>query len=245
MCCFSGAVNAVTNTNIFARLTGADAQYLVYEMTVDAPAELAMILPLPVPKNSPEEAVRFLNLEAYPEFFRDLNRAFPVWLTRSFSAGPARVAAPLRVVSVGSFDASFIPSQADFARLDARFRLPDQVWQKLPVYEDYGFAVFQLKPGAMTVHPMAFTFPTKEPDRLFFPTIHIHDARVHRKAKFDHSLYCQTVNDPPRPWRWERSKDSLASFVALKKTQGILDPARACYKLRLQGAYKNQDVWLE
>ncbi|MFN7926399.1 MAG: hypothetical protein U0Y68_00350 [Blastocatellia bacterium] len=243
MCCFSGAAT-VANTSIFARLTGDGRQYLVYEMTVTAQAEMAMILPLPVPPDTAEDSVHFLNLESYRRFFRDLDRAFPVSRSLASRVAPVASAAPLRVVSVGSFEASFVPRLADFARLDTRFRLPENVWQQMPNYQEYGFAVFKLKPGAMTVHPMAFLFPTREPEQLFFPTVHIHDGRVHRRAAFDHSLYCQTDEGISALQNWQRSSGALAQFVALAQAQGIFDPAQSCYKLRLQGTYRNQDIWI-
>ena len=39
---------------------------------------------------------------------------------------------------------------------------------------------------------MAFDFP-RAAKKLFFPTVHIHDGKVHDKADFDHALYCQAV----------------------------------------------------
>ncbi len=32
---------------------------------------------------------------------------------------------------------------------------------------------------------MAFEFPHRDPTRLFFPTVHVHDGRVHARAEFD------------------------------------------------------------
>src|ERR1700689_2215245 len=49
MCCFSGPVQDVSNTKIFARATHG-AQLLAYQMTFSTTTDLAMILPLPVPK---------------------------------------------------------------------------------------------------------------------------------------------------------------------------------------------------
>lgn len=218
---------------------GEGQQFLVYEMTFEARTELAMILPLPVPPSTPETAVQFINLESYPRFFNDLEATFPV--SRAFRGG-AVAAASLRVVSVGGFDASFVPSPAAFARLDARFRLPENVWRQLPRYQDYGFAVFKIKPDATTVHPMAFSFPTRDRERLFFPTVHIHDGAVRPKAEFDHSLYCQSAQKPRALQRWQRSSESLVA--AAEKAQGLLDPAQGCYKLRLQGTFENRDVWI-
>ena len=50
MCCFSKAVESVSNTNIFARGLKNGGQFLVYSMLMKAGEDLAMILPLPTPK---------------------------------------------------------------------------------------------------------------------------------------------------------------------------------------------------
>src|SRR5262249_40497355 len=124
-------------------------QFLVYSMTYAAAADLAMVLPLPVPPNPAEDAVRFINLERYPAFFEDLRHGFPVIETKGLWLGPrpaASSSAPkLRVHEVGSFEASFVPRIVDFDRLDERFRIPRDVWDRLPAYHDDGFAVFKLK----------------------------------------------------------------------------------------------------
>ena len=127
----------------------------------------------------------------------------------------------LEVVEVGSFEASFVPAIKDFARLDERFRLPTSVWEKLPQYKDYGFAVFKLKKGASKVHPMAFEFPRALKDVLFFPTVHIHDGTVPAKAKFDHSLFCQMEGEAPL--MWEESPGLADGFMKVKETQGIIE----------------------
>jgi hypothetical protein len=149
MCCFSSAVRHVSETQIFARPSG-NSQILVYSMRIQAEQEVAMILPLPVPPNSAESAVRFINLEAYPQFFTDLGALFPAMV--ALGRGPVDGGisrAPLAVQDVGLFEASFVPTIADFARLDPRFRLPETAWHALPQYADWGFAVFKLKqPGS-------------------------------------------------------------------------------------------------
>ena len=83
--------------------------------------------------------------------FDDLKKAFPMSMMQPASRGGfgllAVVAAPppLRVHDVGLFEASFVPTLADFERLDPRFRLSPGVWEQLPQYRDWGFAVFKLK----------------------------------------------------------------------------------------------------
>src|SRR5688572_32547692 len=121
MCCFSRPVKLVADTNIFARASKEGRQYIVYSMRLDAAEDLAMILPIPVPPKSPENAVKFINLEKYPEFFADLRRGFPTPPPpKSVDRGSIKTESKkkLEVVNVGSFEASFVPSVADFERLD-------------------------------------------------------------------------------------------------------------------------------
>ncbi len=242
MCFFTMSV-AVADTHIFARGSNG-SQYLVYSMAFTAAGELAMVLPLPVPRNSPEDAVRFINLERYADFFADMRLGIP--LTRSVDA-VSLGAPPLQVHDVGCFEASFVPKIADFDRLDERFRITDEVWAQLPIYRDYGFAVFKLK-GKSTrqnVHPMAFEFPRRNPELLYFPTVHIHDRQLYSVADFHHTLYCQAgaefsnyLDD------WRRSDDIASTFVDIDRAQGIVDPNLHCWYLPLLGRRENADTFV-
>jgi hypothetical protein len=245
MCCFSGKVQVVADTNIFARASKEGRQFLVYSMRFKAADDLAMILPIPTPKASAEDAVQFINLEKYPAFFDDLNMGFP--LPKSESRGITKDAPKpqlvLPVVEVGKFVASFVPTIKDFARLDQQFRLPDGVWEKLPQYKEFGFAVFKLKKpdkGEQKVHPMAFEFPRADKKVLFFPTVHIHDRTVPAKARFDHSLFCQFGDVPAMGW--EESPGHAVSFVKVKETHGIVEGNAHVYRKLMKGTFANKDV---
>jgi hypothetical protein len=250
MCCFSGRVEHVADTSIFARGVDNGRQILVYAMTIETRSDVAMILPLPVPAGSPEDAVRFISLKEYPDFFRDMKAGFPEPVSRGVLATPAaapKTAAPakLEVVQVGEFEASFVPTVKDFGRLDARFRLPDQTWEQLPAYKGYGFAVFKLKSTATKVHPMAFEFPRANPKQLFFPTVHIHDGKVHPKATFDHALYCQKRDGERLSLPdWRESETTAGQFMTASKAAGVLDGARHCYLKQVRGERKNEDIVL-
>jgi hypothetical protein len=148
----------------------------------------------------------------------------------------------LKVVEVGAFVASFVPTVKDFERLDEQFRLPKETWDKLPDYKDYGFAVFKLKPGEKKVHPMAFEFPRADPRRLFFPTVHIHDGKVHKTASFDHVLYCQVKGEDIKFWK--ESPSLAGTFMKIARTAGIVDKDAHVYRLMLKGRKTNQDTWL-
>ena len=246
MCCFSKHVQLVTDTDIFARAGKDGRQFLVYAMHFRAGEDLSMILPLPVPKNPKEDAVRFINLEKYPAFFDEMLSGFPI--PKPLGATPVpfpNIAASgpkLAVVEVGSFVASFVPAIKDFGRLDDRFRLPTEVWDKLPHYKDAGFAVFQLMQGDMKVHPMAFEFPRADAGRLFFPTVHIHDGEVHAKAAFDHMLFCQTAATET-VMGWEESPQPAGMFMKdIEKAQGIVEPKAHCYRKIMKGMLENKDL---
>lgn len=246
MCCFSKPVKLVADTNIFARSGEGGRQFLVYSMKVGAPEDLAMILPIPVPANSKEDAVHFINLEKYPELFDDLRAGFPVPPLPRAAGGrgaPTLDAQPeLKKVEVGSFVASFVPKIKDFSRLNEEFRLPTDVWDKLPQYKDWGFAVFQLKKGEKKIHPMAFDFPRRDPMLLFFPTVHIHDGSVPAKAKFDHMLFCQ-LSGGEMVSDWEESPQHAESFVKkLSEAKGIGEAKAHVYRKVMRGTLKNQDT---
>ena len=251
MCCFSGPVSSVTDTRIFGRWlpeTRPTRQLLAYQMRYSTKKEVAMILPIPVVSGSPEDAVKFLDLEKEPELFEKLEKLWPV-PDRTGAKSPAPVAGggysgkPLPVIRVGAFEASFVPTQADFARLDFRFRLKDKVWQKLPQYADWGFAVFKLRKDATTVHPMAFSFPNANPGNgLFFPTVRIHDGKVHAEEEFSHTLYCQTPSGYYGPKGWEESGKLPVSPGKIEDA-GLLDKSDHVYRRSLLGLLPNRDTY--
>ena len=249
MCCFSGLVRSVSETRIFARSEADGRQSLVYALRLDAEREVAMVLPLPVAAGTGEDGVRFVDLSGYPTFFIDMDLAWPVSRKATLgSGGPTPAAAPkpnLAVVEVGSFEASFVPTVADFSRLDERFRLPADTWDKLPLYRNHGFAVFKLKPGKREVHPMAFSFPRADHRALFFPTVHIHDGTVRLKAAFDHRLYCQrTSGDSFSLQDWRESGELLGAHVEKDKAKGLIDPDGHGHLLELHGLLDNRDIIL-
>lgn len=245
MCCFSGRVTEVKNTRIFTRMGKQGNQVLVYQMSAELPTDLAMILPVPVAKGSGEKAMRFFDFSKYPSFFSDLHMLFPVLLHKSTGMDPFAGAPPgayrLAVVAVGAYEASFVPSIADFHRLDERFRLPDQVWGQLPGYADFGFAVFKLRKGKGEAHAMAFSFPSADPKKLFFPTLHIHNGKVPDKEKFDHTLYFQGSR-ASLGGGWEESPGLASSSVKCAETHGMVRPELHVLRNSMRGTFTNGDV---
>lgn len=261
MCMFSGRVRAVGGTRIFARPLADGRQVLAYAMNVAQDQELAMILPLPTPVDGGEDAVEFIDLSTAPELFTLLDGLFPEEVSfglaaRQFQGGPT-----LRVHQVGAFQASFVPTLADFDRLDPSFRMPAPVWDQLPQYADHGFAVFALRPDSHGrrglldwlrrrpagagevhgVHPMAFRFLRRDPDQLFFPTVHVHDGEVHATAAFDHTLYLQATDADAGAvdWSWEASR-SVAVRPA-QAAEGVVARGVHVHRRRLRGMLPNRD----
>ncbi len=279
MCIFSADIQKVRGTQIFARLDGQGNQYLAYSMEYSAVSDMAMILPLPVSSHA-EDAVQFLSLEGYAGFFGDLHSSF---VAPSLSRGVqslgmegARVNL-LQVHDVGAYEASFIPTLDDFDRLDPRFKLPRQVWDQIPIYVDYGFAVFKLRASAKAegedpallnrgqkhdgrytlgelppsrpvarAHPMAFLFPTRAMNSLFFPTVHIHDGQYHPNEHFDHWLFFQDDmlgEAYHERGRAVKSNAEMNAFMTISQAQGMVDGEKFCFRCKLRGSFPNEDVW--
>src|SRR5438094_7537452 len=108
MCCFSGHGESLAGTSIFARAAAGGGQILVYELTMSARDDVAMILPLPIPPRAREDAVRFIALDGYRNFFAALALGFPEPVSGDLFRGVPSAAqqAPLRVLAVGDFEAS-------------------------------------------------------------------------------------------------------------------------------------------
>jgi len=73
MCIFTGQVEDVKNTSIFARLSSSGHQYLAYEMSASLTQDMAQVLPLNLQVEAPLE---FLDLSGCPRLFYWLDKAF-------------------------------------------------------------------------------------------------------------------------------------------------------------------------
>lgn len=174
----------------------------------------------------------------------DLEKCFTL-LCRSFAT--AMSSAPLAVVQVGSFEASIVPSVADFSRLDQRFRLQSEIWQELPNYHDYAFAVFKLRAGESHIHPMALKFTSRFTDKIFFPTLHIHAEKVDAQAAFDHQLFAQGFNAPPEKWyEAVRPVAEVMDFERALQSESLADIVgreQRLFRSFIRGRQINQDTF--
>jgi hypothetical protein len=236
MCCFSGTVQRVSDTSIFARSEG-DRQLLAYQARVAAAEPLAMVLPLPA-----AGPVTFVDLSGVPDLFERLGAAFPAPRVRSHGKSGPPPSRSLAVVQVGRWVASHVPDRERFVDLDPRFRLSEDVLGALgDGYAGWGFAVFQLGPGDQRLHPMGVDFVRRDATRLFFPTVHVHDGTVPRHANFDHTLYAQQARGERLRLdeAWEESRRDLG-FDAGR----FLRADRHVVRRQLVGGHPNVDAWL-
>ena len=259
MCIFAQPVISVNNTQIFARLSGKGSQYLAYQMDYRSDEQNAMILPLPVSQPASDDSVRFIDLKGYESFFDDLANGFPFVPHSGIGCGglESKDAAEgmLEVFEVGNYIASFVPTLADFDRVDPKFRLPAETWDNIPGYQNFGFAVFQLAAGSLKPHPMALEFSTQTDNQeIFFPTIHIHDGEVHQTEQFDHALYMQhagldskvsdykNYNVEDEATGLVRSQQQVADFAKFREAAGVLKPDLLLHKKILHGNLPNTDT---
>jgi hypothetical protein len=243
MCIFSRAVSSVSSTKIFARGEPDGRQHLVYSMSLDVREPLAMVLPLPVA----DARLEFVNLDRYRDFFADMQKGFPEPKRSHGLLAPASQSSSgvLPVFDVGDYVASLVPARADFARLDPRFRVTETLFESKPEYDDFSFAVFQLKPlrEQQTVHPMALTFARRDARALFFPTVHVHDGTVPARAQLDHALYCQSDDEVlTRTFAWRESEKPAKKFMRIGRTHGLVSADLKAYLWRLWGDYPNVDI---
>lgn len=230
----------VFGTKIFSRLSRRGENVLLYQMGVESKHELAMVLPI-----SRREGGRFkfVDFTGYSRIFEQLEKLFPdlsdgddLFGGLTLAAGPE---SPLPVEKIGSFDASFVPTLADFDRVDARFRLKPGIWEKLPAYQSWSFAVFQLRKGRHKVHPMGLAFETRFTGKCFFPTVHVHDGELHSEADFDHLLYTQGI---AAAGDWEEASVATSVHIGVDETHGFVRPGPV-YRRTIVGRRRNADVW--
>jgi hypothetical protein len=186
-------------------------------------------------------------------FFQHLEALFPqpAWMGMA-PQSRAPLSKSLKVHAVGEFDASFVPGVDDFERLDPRLRLAPSVFDRLPTYRAFSFCVFKLRHArgvvdrmlgrnpAADVHPMAFEFPRRDADALFFPTVHIHDGEVHETAAFDHTLFAQV--DVPWVPMFDWAPNMLDTKFLSDATAVCVDRTAPLYRRRLLGSLRNADT---
>ena len=73
-------------------------------------------------------------------------------------------------------------------------------------------------PTHLCARRIALEFPMRNPNLLYFPTLHIRNGEAAEEANFDLDLFCQARAG------WLRTYDVASSFMDMDKAKGVLDP---------------------
>lgn len=227
MCIFAAAAT-VQVTKLFASMRDG-RQTLVYEAKIESATANAMILPVPIDRSAASMSIELLDLSGFPCFFDDLSHHF-------ISPPAFAMGGELDVFRVGSFEASIAMERGDLDRLSSRFVLADEIKKALADrYPDHAFVVYQFAPGKVLMHPFAFSFASRYRDRLFYPTVHVHDgAHVAATAKFSHVFFAQGARLDQRYGNAFSRAPSFPPFV---------DLARPLDHGHRHGEFANTDVF--
>jgi hypothetical protein len=226
-----------------------EKQFLVYSMNYRVGEDLAMVLPLPVPVGSKEDAVQFIDLHGYGEFFADLQSGFPV--AASDKRRPLSRSMPSHCRQRRS---RWFRSAASKRRLCRRSKTLRASMLGFACRTGFGTSCPPTKSRGLRCSSCArmparcirwrLRFLAPIASKLFFPTVHIHDGKVHDTAHFDHSLYCQVGSQYGKTTGWEETPQLASAFVKVAATKGIVDGSAHCYRKTILGNQKNQDTWL-
>jgi hypothetical protein len=100
------------------------------------------------------------------------------------------------------------------------------------------------RPGKrVSVHPMAFSFRTRDPKTIFFPTVYVHDMTVRETATFDHILYTQNQSTSTLPGTfWMPSEWTASRYLKVNRTRGLVDANAPCFQMSVTGTFPNADI---
>eukprot|EP00003_Mantamonas_plastica_P025901 TRINITY_DN5160_c0_g2_i2.p1 TRINITY_DN5160_c0_g2~~TRINITY_DN5160_c0_g2_i2.p1 ORF type:complete len:309 (-),score=97.39 TRINITY_DN5160_c0_g2_i2:198-1124(-) len=260
MCMFNEPVVDVSGTQILVAPTTTEGQQLtVYANEVTTSDPNAMILPVPVTANQPDEdnhGIEFIDLSEYVEVFDNLAELVAFTGEDSDddddegfdSSSSSR--AFLEVKQVGSFKVSVVPTLDDFDRLNQDvFALSSTLSEVLAIHYPKGFAfvVAKFEQGGK-FHPLAYTHAMLD-GKLFTPCRHEHGNGDEKRAFYDHSIYTIHTNNR------DHVKDIQATeTVAMEETDvdlvrwdeltGIVKPVSGKFikKYEVSGKQANDDI---
>jgi hypothetical protein len=233
---FSSFVRRAGPTRFFARRI-EDRQFLACELTYASDGLTSMVIPVPVPNQGRDRAVRAIDLATYRNFFDHLDRAFP----RDSVPAKAKTVPVLQCVPhAGSLD--YWPSLAEYhASTSHQCALSPEIWNNLPHYKDWGLVSVILPDTSdvlSRVFPIAFEFKTRMKEGNYFPTLEVIDCRANTATTFHHELYYQgkrrQLSDCP-------SVHSLEESMDYNRSRPLLVDGHS-FKRNLVGKFPNGDV---
>jgi hypothetical protein len=73
----------------------------------------------------------------------------------------------------------------------------------------------------------------------------VHDGKVHKRAEFDHELYCQVPRSGVRALTtWRESELPARRFINASETKGVILGDRHVFKRSIRGIRANEDIVL-
>lgn len=223
---FLGPVKSFSAVKMFARDGEGGRQYLIFGAEVDAGEKAVAVLPLPVAPRTTEEDVRFFDFEAYPNFFLDLDTGFPGGIAEPRPPGSAQQQAGQPQPDpppVATMKRRYFPDRAAWAESEEFAFESNGMFDAGKQYADYGFVVCLIPAGRQRLTPLAFDFPRKKPNGLFFP------LAAEGKQGASAQLYAQP--SPGSTLReWAESKRPANFYVQTRRTSNVIDPKSHYYR---------------
>jgi hypothetical protein len=238
---FSRPVEAVADINIFARLSG-NRQLLVVALRMSSAVDTSFIIPLPVPRETETQPVRFLDISAGLGFFPGLRSGFQQKSNfRERRDADADEGAPTRrYIAAEPYEQCFVANINNFSVLEESAHFPAELSGAFSPYLDHAFAVFKLRAGHnVRVLPMALEFETRHPGKLYFPTYRFYDGNIYPSCRFDSSLFCQHAEQSG----WDETRTVVDTFMHMEELEGVLSPNRLVQCYGLNGELPNQDTY--
>jgi len=195
MCCISKPIINVAGTKLFCGVNKEKTrQFTVYSNTVENVSNNnAMVLPVPYP-----DSVKFHNLEAYKNFFKDCQKCFVTQqsqdfgLTNSYSLKSFEGKKKLDVVNVGSFQVSLAKSLKELKLVDTNvFELSEGLENALTKHYSnsmFGFIICKLAKGKENYHPFAYSHNMLN-NKVFIPTRHYHDENKSHSTNMGNDFF--------------------------------------------------------
>jgi hypothetical protein len=269
MCIISSPVKSVSDTRIMVLPSRGpnDAPYqtVIYACELETEQTNTMILPCWNPSGDADNVILH-DMSSVTHFFNMVNNALfhhqHGFAKSNVKLGPS--ASTLKVVKVGGFDVSIVPTLYDMNRLNIRlfgiYVVPELIPTLQTLYPtDFSFIVAKFTQGRHTYHPLAFSHT--RPQKLFIPTYHLHRHNwastmikstmtyiTHSKPRedFDHRIYvCGSgTHNSSAVDKWYTILNGWLKDVSPPIKTKAKEMTSLAW-LEISGKFKNKDIELE
>lgn len=237
---FSQRPNGIADLTLFG-CTREGRQSLAVSLRISAATDLALIVPVPVTPGATETDVRLLSTDGSQSLFDSLASGFVGSAERPHRQDAEEADAPrtVRYAAAQAMRAYYVPSIADFDQVGPHLRFPEAALASRPEYASYGFYVFELPAGQdVRIVPMAFDFPTRHPEAVYFPTWYGDPTWMPEEGHRDITVYTQFGER----LGWQETRETATRFVNAGASRGLIAPDRTVQRKILFGDGNNEDL---